>query len=227
MQNHDEKITDVIRSVLPSTARRDARRTRQLIHRAARRKVKVALRAGDVDAFVDIRGPIEDMVWDRRVGDKVGPLVRWALHQVGHDRRLREANLAERIDHFRQLLPGSTIGRHALSHIAWPLERLDSEPRAFRDWPSCVDTVRALYETGYHGELNARLKTQQLPLLDGTHDIDSFAAKAGTITRSMLTPSPPRLVFGRRSQRRRSNVSRDRSPPAVARSQARQSSVVA
>jgi hypothetical protein len=54
VRNHDEKITDVIRSVLPSTARRDARRTRQLIHRAARRKVHVAFRAGDIDSFVDI-----------------------------------------------------------------------------------------------------------------------------------------------------------------------------
>lgn len=118
MQNHDEKITDVIRSVLPSTARRDARRTRQLIHRAAPRKVNVAMQSGHLDAVVDIRGPIEDMVWDRRAADKVGPLVRWALHQVRHDPRLREAGFAERIDHFRQLLPNNTIGRHALSHIA-------------------------------------------------------------------------------------------------------------
>jgi hypothetical protein len=186
VQNHDEKITDVIRSVLPSTARRDARRTRQLIHRAARRKAKAALRAGDVDAFVDIRGPIKDMVWDRRAGDKAGPLVRWALHQVRHDPRLREASFADRIDHFRQLLPDSTIGRHALSHIAWPLERLDAQPRAFRNAPSCIHTVRALYEAGYHGELNARLKIQQLPLLGGAHDIDNFAAGAGTTTRSIV-----------------------------------------
>jgi hypothetical protein len=186
VQNYDDKTTDVIRSVLPSTARRDARRTRQLIHRSARRKVKVALRSGDVDAVVDIRGPIEDMVWDRRASDKVGPLVRWALHQVRHDPRLREAGFAERIDHFRQLLPNNTIGRHALSHIAWPLERLDSRPREFADGPSCVGEVRALYEAGYHGELNARLKIQQLPLLRGAHDIDSFATSAGAPTRSIV-----------------------------------------
>jgi len=186
VQNHDEKITDVIRSVLPSTARRDARRTRQLIHRAARRKVKVALRAGDVDAFVDIRGAIEEMVWDRRAADKLGPLVRWALYQVRHDPRLREAGFAERIDHFRKLLPDNTIGRHALNHIAWPLERLDSPPRRFADGSSRVGEVRALYEAGYHGELNARLKIQQLPLLGGAHDIDRFAARAGSATRSIV-----------------------------------------
>lgn len=186
MQNHDEKITDVIRSVLPSTARRDARRTRQLIHRAARRKVKVALRSGDVDAGGDIRGPIEDMVWDRRASDKVGPLVRWALHQARHDPRLREARFGERIDHFRQLLPNNTIGRHALSHIAWPLEPLHAQPREVADGPSCMSAVRALYEAGYHGELNARLKIQQLPLLGGAHDIERFTARAGTATISIV-----------------------------------------
>lgn len=196
MQNHDDKITDVIRSVLPSTARRDARRTRQLIHRSARRKVKVALRSGDVDAVVDIRGPIEDMVWDRRAGDKVGPLVRWALHQVRHDPRLRETGFAERIDHFRQLLPNTTIGRHALSHIAWPLERLDSPPREFADGPSCISAVRALYEAGYHGELNARLKIQVLPLLGGAHDIESFAAKAGKATISIVNALASEVGLG-------------------------------
>lgn len=187
MQNHDDKITDIIRSVLPSTARKDARKTRQLIHRAARRRVKVAFRAGDVDTFVDIRGPIEDMVWDRRAGDKVGPIVRWALHQVRHDPWLRDAAHAERLDHFRQLLPDNTIGRHALSHIAWPLERLDAVALEFPERPSCAGTIRSLYEAGYHGELNARLKVEHLPLLGGAHDIDSFSAAASTASRSIVS----------------------------------------
>jgi hypothetical protein len=79
VQNHDEKVTDIIRSVLPSTARCDTRATRRSIHRAARRKVNAALRAGDSDAFVDVRGAIEEMVWDRRAVDKVARLMRWAL----------------------------------------------------------------------------------------------------------------------------------------------------
>lgn len=186
MQNRDEKITDVIRSVLPSTARREARSAQRLIHRAARRKVKAALRAGDVDVFADIRSRIDDMVWDRRAADKVGPLVRWALHHVRHDPRLREADVAERLDHFSHLLPDTTIGRHALSHIAWPLGRLDAQPREPWERPSCISAVRALYEAGHHGELNARLKVQQRPLLGGAHDIERFAAKADTVTRSIV-----------------------------------------
>lgn len=93
-------------------------------------------------------------------------------------------------DHFRQLLPNNTIGRHALSHIAWPLERLDSPPRQFHDGPSCISVVRAMYEAGYHGELNTRLKIQQLPFLDGAHDIESRRPRRHGDTRSWA-PSPP------------------------------------
>jgi hypothetical protein len=35
MRNHDEKIKDVSRSVLPSTGRKGARDTRRLIHKSA------------------------------------------------------------------------------------------------------------------------------------------------------------------------------------------------
>ncbi len=187
MQNHDEKITDIIRSVLPSTARRHTRASRRLIHRAERRKVNAALRAGDSDAYLDVRGAIEEMVWDRQAADKVAPLVRWALHHVRHDPRLGDAEFAERLDHFRQLLPDNTIGRHALSHIAWPLERLDARPRQLPERSlGDVARVRALYEAGHHRELNARLKIQQLPLLAGVHDIDRFAAAAGRTTTSIV-----------------------------------------
>jgi len=127
------------------------------------------------------------MVWDRRAADKTAPLVRWALHHVRHDPQLRDADLAERLDHFRQLVPDNTIGRHALSHIAWPLERLDAAPRD-PDRSSTDDAalVRALVEIGYHRELNARLKIQQLPLLAGIHDLDRFAARSGTVTRTLV-----------------------------------------
>jgi hypothetical protein len=46
--------------------------------------------------------------------------------------------------------------------------------------------VRSLYEAGYHRELNMRLKVLHLPLLAGAHDIDRFAATAGTVTHSIV-----------------------------------------
>lgn len=189
MQNHDEKLTDIIWSVLPSSARHGVRATRRLIHRAERRTVRDRLRAGDDVVVLDTRGAISEMVWDRRAADKVAPLVRWALHHVRADPVLRDASTAERLDHFRRLLPDTTIGRHALSHIAWPLERLEHQhrpqPRRWRA-PSIAPTVRALYETGYHGELNKRLKIRLLPTLAGIHDIDRFAEAAGQSTRAVV-----------------------------------------
>jgi hypothetical protein len=190
VQNHDEKVTDMIRSVLPSNARKGARASRRLIHRAASHTFKTRLRAGDYDVVVDIRGAIDEMVWDRRAADKVAPLVRWALHHVRTDLALRDAGTAERLDHFRQLLPDTTIGRHALSHIAWPLEQVERRGRPRPDrWrpPSLASTVHALYEAGYHAELNKRLKISRLPTLAGLHDIDLFAESAGTVTRAVVT----------------------------------------
>ena len=189
MQNHDEKVTDMIKSVHPSTARAGVCATRRLTHRAERRTVRDRLRAGDDVVVVDTRGAIGEMVWDRRAADKVAPLIRWALHHVRTDPALRDASTAERLDHFRQLLPDTTIGRHALSHLEWPLERLQRpHPPRYGRWrpPSIGPTVRALYEAGYHAELNKRLKIGHLPTLAGLHDIDRFAERAGTATRGVV-----------------------------------------
>ena len=189
MQKHDEKVTDMVRSVLPSTARHGVRATRRLIHRRARRIVKVRLGAGDHDVVVDIRRALDELVWDRRAADKVAPLIRWALHHVRTDPALRDASTAERLDHFRHLLPDTTIGRHALSHLRWPLERLERpHPQRSGRWrpPSIGPTVRALCKAGYHAELNKRLKISHLPTLAGLHDIDRFAERAGTATRGVV-----------------------------------------
>jgi hypothetical protein len=44
----------------------------------------------------------------------------------------------------------------------------------------------ALYEAGYHAELNRRLMISHLPTLAGLHDIDRFAERAGTATRLVV-----------------------------------------
>lgn len=204
MRNHHEKTTDIVRSVLPSTARSNARRTRKLIHRAARRAVNMQLQTGIEDPVHDIRSDIGDMVWDRRSADKIAPLVRWALHHVRANPELRDAELHEQLDHFRQLLPDNTIGRHALSHIDWPLEQLHPElarrwtadPRSRRisDADACA-MVRALLEAGLHRELNHRLKNiltrtstgwDALPVLAGLHDIERFGTTADSATRHVI-----------------------------------------
>jgi hypothetical protein len=50
--------------------------------------------------------------------------------------------------------------------------------------------VHALYEAGYHAELNKRLKISRLPTLAGLHDIDLFAESAGTVTRARQRGRP-------------------------------------
>src|SRR5487761_1045386 len=86
MRNHDEKIKDISRSVLPSTGRKGAGDTRRIIHKRQRTRELAGLtdyrRAVDPDDETpDFRGKaapeITQMVRRRRARDKIGPLVRW------------------------------------------------------------------------------------------------------------------------------------------------------
>jgi hypothetical protein len=196
VRNHTDKVRDITRSVLPSTARRSASKNRKLIHRAERHAVAAALRRGDDPVVVrSYRGDVTEMVWERRSADKVAPLVRWALYQVRTDPDLRNSPLQVQVDYFRRILPDTTIGRHALSHIAWPLGRQHPNPTPARwyryysprpEGTSIEPLVRRLYEAGYHAELNKRLKIHQLPLLAGQADIVTFASNASTDTRRLV-----------------------------------------
>lgn len=135
------------------------------------------------------------MVSDRRSADKVAPLVRWALHHVREDEELRSAPLHVQVEHFRMLLPDTTVGRHAVVHIADALEYHHPDPpyrwyRHFashqREYRSIEPVLRRLYEAGYHRELNQRLKVERLPLLGGVGDIEKFAHDADRQTRRLV-----------------------------------------
>lgn len=209
MRNHDEKIKDMAESILPSTARKGARQERARIHRRERAQARAALYGlrgcadpddSDGDGFAADRRGIQEMVWDRRSADKVGPLLRWAERTIAADPRLAEASYEERYDHFARLLPDNTIGRHALQHlrlvlrdpdwrtrwVAWRAERAvrDAERRS-----ALCDAVKAILEAGAHGELNRRIKcaipaegytphfssrARPRRLLLGAHDVEDF-----------------------------------------------------
>jgi hypothetical protein len=107
VRNHDDKIKDMARSVLPSTARRAARAGRARIHRAERARLREELhRVGShIDPHDDQgdltggdRAAIAEMVWDRRAHDKVAPLLRWAERTVARDPLLAAAYATPR-DH--------------------------------------------------------------------------------------------------------------------------------
>ena len=210
MRNHDEKIKDMSRSVLPSTGRKGARDDRRLIHKRQRTHTRAALTeyrgVADRESVTrDLRGrearQITEMVWHRRGMDKVGPLIRWAEATIAADPRLRTASVPEQVGYFTRLLPPTTIGRHAVSHIASALEWRARYPRtgagirtaAGRD-PRLAETerlVRQILADGLHGTLNTHLRrlavrqtewsriTGPVPhrMLLGDHDVEAFVAE--------------------------------------------------
>jgi hypothetical protein len=177
VRNHDEKIKDMSRSVLPSTGREAARAARRAIHGRQRARELAAVTAYRRDSdpecvTPDVRGThgpdITQMVWHRRAADKVGPLIRWAEATIAADPVLRTASREDQVAYFARILPDTTIGRHAVQHIEQALERRrrreqrNASRRAGsgRD-PRVAATerhARVILESGLHAMLNAELR---------------------------------------------------------------------
>jgi hypothetical protein len=207
VRNHDQKIKDMSRSVLPSTGRKSARDNRRIIHGRQRARELAAVtayrRAGEPDSVTpDVCGTygpdITQMVRHRRAQDKVGPLVRWAEAAISADPVLRSAPRADQVAYFARLMPDTTIGRHAVQHIEQALERRERRARYKASRPTAPGPhvaamerqLRQILEAGLHATLNTGLRqlasTQEtrprvtpMPcrLLLGSHDIEAFAAK--------------------------------------------------
>ena len=145
MRNHDQKIKDMSRSVLPSTGRKGARDNRRIIHRRQRARelaaVTVYRRVADPDTVTpDVRGTygpdVTHMVWERRARDKVGSLIRWAEATIAADPVLRSASRAEQIVFFARMMPDTLIGRHAVQHIEQALEWHERRARRYASRPT-------------------------------------------------------------------------------------------
>ena len=203
VRNHDEKIKDLSRSVLPSSWRVGARVTRRAIHKRQRARTRGALVAaqGVTPEINDTyRAEIARMVFTRRFYDKAAPLVRWARATVAADPALREAPLEVRVAYFARLMPPTLIGRHAVTHIAsgldWSAPAVCSACQVTQPVAPAAETerlVRRILAAGLHGTLNANLRTahdhqagpedetdwrwRPMPrrLLLGAHDAEAFA----------------------------------------------------
>ena len=200
MRNHDQKIKDISRSVLPSTGRRSARDNRRIIHkqqRARERAAAVAYRRDTDPGSVtpDVRGTygtygpdITQLVWDRRAQDKVRPLIRWAKATIAADPVLRSAPRVEQVAYFARLMPDTTIGRHAVQHIEQALQWHERRPRynasrSAAPGPHVAEMerqLRLILEAGLHATLNAGLRR-----LTDTQEVWLRA-----------TPMPRRLLLG-------------------------------
>ncbi len=177
MKNHGDKTKDMIESVLPSTARKQAREQRRLIHKRARARQRVALAAvsGSYDdTGVDFRdgrrrSELKWMVLDRRAADNVGALTRWAAAVVAADARLRDAPVHVQVAHFAAILPADLTGRHAVQHIERALTYLAQRPTwdgrraSWRNRPAkrqqaLAQALRQVTAQGRHRDFNNALR---------------------------------------------------------------------
>lgn len=123
----DEKKREIARSVLPSTHRKGARTDLRNVKQSNRTMVKhqlgllnKGLTSSDViDNFEEASfdfgyypdAKINDIKWERRNGDKLGALLRWAPAQVSNIR------LRDRTSYMYSIMPDTVIGRHAVGHV--------------------------------------------------------------------------------------------------------------
>lgn len=165
-----EKLRDMLRSLLPSTARVMARKAKAMENRAARRTGRKADHSLTVS--------------DRRASDKVAPFLRWC------ERITSGMSVQEKREFVRALLPRTLIGNHAFAHwemhLRYPRVRTTYRERRRRREQSDYDRLRARLrqalakEPDLLGRLNAAIKArkpfdQPRRLLHGVHDIDAFA----------------------------------------------------
>lgn len=127
-----EKTRTMVRSVLPSRARKDAKRRKDGLHRQNRHVVDNSLRtlrgvASDViddyegddfdyeywdEPHRNNWGGWDDIVYDRRAADHLNHFQRWAYNTTKH---LPKQNRFHTIE----AKLGGALGTHAMSHLSW------------------------------------------------------------------------------------------------------------
>lgn len=122
------KVRTMVRSILPSTARRSAKKDKDHVHRSNRRASthRLAHYKGPqsyvIDEFEDSNYDFEfwteikdfgygEIIYDRRAHDKLAHFEMWAYQRTKHLRP------EDRLSKMRGLLPPGVIGEHALSHL--------------------------------------------------------------------------------------------------------------
>lgn len=167
----ESKTKDMVKGLLPSTHRKQARRAKAAASRHARRFTKQRTNLATYDEDV-----VEDGEWQppdtnirrsanvafRREYDKVSGFIRWAKSTT-------EGPPDARIAQMRARVPSNVIGQHAIDHLRW-LPEFDTERdarqarTAFQNakwvnrfvatdpWRAAV--IAAALRSGLHGLLN-------------------------------------------------------------------------
>lgn len=186
-----DKTKDIIRGVLPATrngagtARKDIAATK----RHGRRKVNERVRnihsyddymddAADLEFYPDVA--INDLKYRRRDFDNLGALLRWARYHCDHELKGRPD--IEKYYWFKNLLPDSLQGRHALGHIKdacleiedefsnypyfneayYAQRRKDFADAKQREHDELHEMIVGILVNGYHKRYNQMLKRNQL-----------------------------------------------------------------
>lgn len=177
-----DKLRDMVRSILPSKARRGARKAKAMENRRVRRSVRYDLRrtSGEGDLFRDAYH--RSMVHNRRAADKLNHFMRWCRAKT-YGMSTRQA-----LDYVRAILPKNLIGDHAYGHweswlaySRWAYPRDLQARRAQSAYDSARTRLARVLREDPHvlGELNAEIKSRKEPeqrrrLLHGMHDVDGF-----------------------------------------------------
>lgn len=174
-----DKQKDMIRAILPSTARLYARHKGRYISRARRRAFKEALHNLDPEDWDDsemyrhvgprlsrLRSEECERIRERRGADKLGPLKRWTEHH----KRTSESD-EEAYEKICQVLKPeqNLITQHAVGHAEWWLE-LEKDQYRYNYYytprvpliPSerVEEIIRYLFEND-HAKLNKILKSRE------------------------------------------------------------------
>jgi hypothetical protein len=204
------KRRDIARSVLPSTCRKRAHEDLAALRRQSRRSVRQNLaaivRPGGEDAVLDaFDGTAADLrsypdaqirlaVFERRGGDKLGPLLRWGRSVTVHLPR------DERLDAVRRLFDDNLVGRHAVAHLAWDEHFRVEHDHQRASWRSSDGAAIGLGDVaarlravaadalarGEHADLNYWMKAHPsndglVRVLAGLHDLERFGAACARI----------------------------------------------
>lgn len=191
----------MIRSILPSTYRVFARRTKATRKRAHRRAIHIEARVEDpIETAADLLRDVQlrDVVLDRRSGDKLSHFMRWC------EAITKGMTTKEALEYVRAILPKGLIGDHAYGHwehhCKYRRNRGALVPHAEqnrRSEQSRRDSTifrlrRALQEDPeLHARLNAEIKRRKLAdeprrLLMGLHDVEAFIDDIGCFEQRVL-----------------------------------------
>lgn len=196
----EAKTRNMIRSVLPSTARKGAREDLRLARKRGRTGMRSNLRKyrGSAALAEEIYAddntnfefyPYEDIkyaMWDRRSADKLGPLQRWAAVKV------RDIRPEDRRSWMLARLPNSTIGRHAMSHVEDLPEFPEQNPYLYgrfsfyRQQRSWAPEDTAWYDAARYAAIEDRLR--RLLDIKGAHKRLNRSAAAITYEFFMVEP---------------------------------------